>query len=339
MAEPLATKYRPQTLDEICGQESIVKILNRQISLNEIKNTYLFCGPSGCGKTTAARAFASAINNNIGSPIEIDAASNNGVDNVRQIVKTSNERAIDCKYKVYILDECHSLTTQSWQAFLKCIEEPPPFTIFIFCTTNPQKIPDTILNRVLRFNFSRRPSNKIKERLNFICKQEHFTNYDDACDYISRISKNQMRDAISLLDKCASYDSDLNIENVLSAIGNFSYDIYFNLINSIIDGNLETTIQILTDIYNSGNDMIYFVDNFLAFCLDVSKYCIFNSIEITKLPQNLIEQLKNCTNFDNANKYYLYIIDNLLELKQLIKQDIDAKSTIEVKFLQLCRCI
>ena len=338
MAEPLATKYRPQTLDEICGQESIVKILTRQISLNEIKNTYLFCGPSGCGKTTAARAFAKAINNNIGSPIEIDAASNNGVDNVRQIVKTANERAIDCKYKVYILDECHSLTIQSWQAFLKCIEEPPPFTIFIFCTTNPQKIPDTILNRVLRFNFSRIPSIKIKERLLYICKQEHFTNYDDACDYISRISKNQMRDAIALLDKCASYDSNLEINNILSAIGNFSYDVYFKLINAVIDGSLETTIEILNNVYNSGNDMVYFVDNFLEFCLDVSKYSIFNSIEITKLPQNLINDLKNCTNFDNANQYYLYIIDNLLELKQMIKQDIDAKTTIEIKFMQLCRC-
>ena len=338
MAESLAVKYRPKTLQELCGQESIVKILNRQILLDEVKNTYLFCGPSGCGKTTTARAFANKINNDMGSPIEIDAASNNGVDNVRQIVKTASERAIDSKYKVYIIDECHSLTTQSWQAFLKCIEEPPMFTIFIFCTTNPQKIPDTILNRVLRFNFTRIASEKIKDRLLYICKHEGFTNYIEACDYISRISKNQMRDAITLLDKCAIYDTNLSIENVLTVIGNFSYDVYFNLINYIIDGDIAQTLSTLNNIYDSGVDIVYFVDNFLTFCVDVAKYCIFNSLEITMFPSNMVDNLKNCTNFDNSSNYYMYLTDSLLNLKQLVKQDLNPKSTIDVKFMQLCRC-
>ena len=133
--ESLARYYRPKTFEEICGQDSIIKILKRQLDLKEFKNTYLFCGSSGCGKTTTARAFANAINNGVGNSIEIDAASNNGVENVRNLIKTASERAVDSEYKIIIIDECHSLTSQAWQAFLKCIEEPPTYTIFIFCNT------------------------------------------------------------------------------------------------------------------------------------------------------------------------------------------------------------
>ena len=133
MAESLAVKYRPKTFSEICGQSSIVKIITRQIEMNEFKNACLFAGASGCGKTTIARIVANMINNGQGEPIEIDAASNNGVENVRQIIHDAQERSIDSKYKIYIIDECHSLTNQAWQAFLKCIEEPPTYTIFIFC--------------------------------------------------------------------------------------------------------------------------------------------------------------------------------------------------------------
>ena len=235
--ESLARYYRPKTFEEICGQDSIIKILKRQLDLKEFKNTYLFCGSSGCGKTTTARAFANAINNGVGNPIEIDAASNNGVENVRNLIKTASERAVDSEYKIIIIDECHSLTSQAWQAFLKCIEEPPTYTIFIFCTTDPQKIPATILNRVMRFNFNKISTNLIAKRLEEICKIEGFINYFDACDYISKICNGQMRDGIALLDKCASYCEDLTIENVFYALGDYSYDLYFSLINQIIDGD------------------------------------------------------------------------------------------------------
>ena len=178
--ESLAVKYRPRTFDSVCSQSSIVKILQRQLDTGEISNTLLFCGSSGCGKTTCARIFANEINKGVGNPIEIDAASNNGVDNVKQIIREANERSIDSEYKVYIIDECHSLTNQAWQAFLKCIEEPPKYTIFIFCTTDPQKIPETIKNRVQKFTFNRISVDKIKERLTFICRSEGYTNYEEA---------------------------------------------------------------------------------------------------------------------------------------------------------------
>ena len=332
----LAVKYRPKTFDEVVSQESIIKILTRQLELGEVKNTYLFCGASGCGKTTVARAFANAINGGIGYPIEIDGASNNGVDNVKQIIKSASERSIDSKYKIYIIDECHALSNAAWQAFLKCIEEPPTYTIFIFATTDPQKIPSTILNRVMRFNFTRIDSSKIRDRLMYICKQEGFTNYEDACDYISRISNNQMRDAIATLEKCADYSTDLSINNVLSAVGTYSYDVFFDLINDVIDGNMEHAVQILNYLYNKGSDMKLFVDQFLSFNLDICKYAICKTCEITQLPSTYEDKLKGCTNFDEPSKYYCYIIDRLLDLKNMLKTDVSPRDTIEVMFLRLC---
>jgi DNA polymerase-3 subunit gamma/tau len=337
MAEALATKYRPKTFEEMVGQKSILQILNRQVEKNELKNTYLFCGASGCGKTTAARAFARIINKNIGSPIEIDGASNNGVDNVKNIIKSASERSIDSEYKIYIIDECHMITTQGWNAFLKCIEEPPTYTIFIFCTTDPQKIPPTILNRVQRYNFARIDTNSIKDRLVYICEQEGFCNYEESCEYIAKISNGGMREAISLLDKCSGLSSDLNIKNVMYSLGNYSYDIFFNLINSIIDGNQGEVLKVLSNIYYDGNDLKVFVDQFLSFCLDVSKYVIFQDCSLTSIPASMSEELKKVTNFDDSINYYLYFVDKLLELKNMIKQDSNMKSTIEVMLLQMTR--
>ena len=131
----LATKWRPSSWDQVAGQESIMLILKKQLSSNSFKNTYIFSGASGSGKTTTARIFANEINNHCGQPIEIDAASNNGVDNVRLISDGAKERSLDSEYKIYIIDEAHMLTNQAWNALLKIIEEPPKYTIFIFCVT------------------------------------------------------------------------------------------------------------------------------------------------------------------------------------------------------------
>lgn len=337
--ESLAVKYRPKTFEEVCSQESIIRILKRQLELDQIKNTYLFCGASGCGKTTIARVFAKEINKGIGNPIEIDGASNNGVDNVKSIIKSASERSIDSEYKIYIIDECHALTNQAWQAFLKCIEEPPTYTIFIFCTTDPQKIPLTILNRVMRFNFNRISSEKIKERLLYICKEEHFTNETESCDYISRICNGQMRDAIALLEKCASYDTDINIENVLKVLGNYSYDVFFDLINYMIDGKVEQSLNIINYLYNQGNDLKLFVDQFLTFCLDVLKYSLSRTYQVTKIPSSYEERLNNSINFENNLQYYSYIVDRLLQLKNMLKNDSEIRSTIEVMFINICRFI
>ena len=338
MAESLAVKYRPKTFSEICGQSSIVKIITRQIEMNEFKNACLFAGASGCGKTTIARIVANMINNGQGEPIEIDAASNNGVENVRQIIHDAQERSIDSKYKVYIIDECHSLTNQAWQAFLKCIEEPPTYTIFIFCTTDPQKIPETIKNRVQRFTFNRISTEQIKERLAYICRMEGFTNYEESVDYLSRMAEGGARAAITFLDKCSSYSTDLNINNVLAALGNYSYDTFFSLINNMIDGNEAEVLSIISKFYDEGNDLKLFVDQFLNFCMDVTKYSLFKSPEVTRIPSSMEPQLQGSTNFDNASRYYTYVIDKLLVLKNMLKNDNSPRSTIEILFLQITRC-
>lgn len=335
----LATKYRPKTFEDVCGQKSIARILMRQLELNKICNSYLFCGVSGCGKTTIARIFANMINNNVGIPIEIDGASNNGVDNVKQIISSAGERALDCTYKVIIIDECHMLTTQAWNALLKCIEEPPKYTVFIFCTTDPQKIPNTILNRVMRFNFTRLSSDLIEKRLNYISSCEGFINYTDTTNYISRICNGEMRQGIALLEKVSAYDMDLNINNAMESLGNYSYYIYVDLLNAIIDGKDDKVLSIINDVYNTGNDLKVFVNQLLAFTLDVNKYLLFKDLRTTKLPQSIENEIKNLISLDNPNKYYFYLVKKFLDLKNLIKNDVDAKSTVEVILLSASRCM
>ena len=255
----LAVKYRPQSWDAVIGQDVIVEILKKQIETNNIKNAYIFSGASGCGKTTAARIFANEINHYVGMPIEIDGASNNGVDNVKQIINEASQRSLDSEYKIYIIDEAHMLTTQAWNAFLKTIEEAPKYTIFIFCTTDPQKIPDTIKNRCMRFNFTRIKADLILSRLAYICKEENIEVSNDVLNYISRISHGEMRNAISKLETCIDFSLTLTIENVLNALGNYSYDTYFDLINSVVDGNYAVCDDIINSIYNDGIDMKLFV--------------------------------------------------------------------------------
>ena len=337
--ESLSVKYRPKTFEEIVSQETIIRILTRMVSSGDVKNTYLFAGPSGCGKTTIARAFANLINKGVGSPIEIDGASNNGVENVKSIVKSASERSVDSEYKIYIIDECHMLTTAAWNAFLKCIEEPPRYTIFMFATTDPQKIPSTILNRVMRFNLTRISYEKIRSRLEYICSKEGFTNYCDSCDYIARISNGQMRDAIANLEKCASYDTNISLDNCLNALGNYSYSTYFDILNSIIDGNMDSCIAIFNKIYADGIESKLFVDQLLTFVLDVCKYAICESIEVTKIPNTYLREVERCVAFDSPIPYFCYLSDSILNLKNMIKTDTDPKTTIEVNLIKMCRCM
>lgn len=336
MAVALAVKYRPQTLEEIVSQFSVIKILRRQVETGQIKNTYLFCGPSGTGKTTTARAFAKLVNQGVGEPIEIDGASNSGVDNVRNIIKQAQERSIDGKYKIFIIDECHALSNQAWQAFLKCIEEPPQYTIFMFCTTDPQKIPATIINRVMRFNLTKIDTKSIIERLRYICEQEYLEYQLEALEFIAKISDGGMRDAISSMEKVIDY-GDLTIDNVLECLGSYSYSMFFELINAFIDGREDVALSIVDKVHNGGSDLKLFIDQLLNFSLDVGKYAIFQNMNIVKIPSNMEEDLKNATAIENATQYYMYLVDRLLEVKMMLKNDTNIKDTIEVMFMKLSR--
>ena len=173
--QTLAVKYRPKVFEDVTEQGYIKDILRNQINNDEIKNAYLFCGGAGTGKTTTARIFANEINEGQGNPVEVDAASNNGVEQVRTIIDDAKFKALDSKYKVYIMDECHMLSTGAWNAMLKLLEEPPKTTIFILCTTDPQKIPATILSRVQRYDFQRISFEGIVKRLEYILQQEGYS--------------------------------------------------------------------------------------------------------------------------------------------------------------------
>ena len=337
MAESLANKYRPQTLEDIVSQSSIVKILQRQCELQEYKHAYLFVGSSGVGKTTIAKALARRINGSLAGVEELDAASNNGVENVRNLLKAARERAIGAKYKIFIIDECHALSLAGWQAFLKGIEEPPEFTIYMFCTTDVQKVPPTIINRCQRYNLAKISADKIEERLRYICKEENFTNYAETCAYISKTCGGGMRDAISLLEKAASFSRDLSIENALEALGTYSYTTMFELVNAIIDGRQDITLRIIDLLSSSGKDLKLFIDQFFGFTLDITKYCLFKSLDLLTIPSTEEEALKNSTNFDNAASYYMVIVDKLLTLKNAIKNEVELKSVVEAHFLKMCR--
>jgi len=337
MAESLAVKYRPKDFESILGQKSVVKILQRQIQLNNIANCYLFAGSSGCGKTTLCRALSSMINKGQGEPIEIDGASNNGVDAVRDIIEDAKQRSLDSDYKIFIIDECHMLTSAAWNAFLKCIEEPPKYTIFMFCTTNPEKIPETILNRTMRFNISKVDTNLIRDRLIYICEQEHFTNYLEACDYLAKLGNGSVRQSIAYLEKCASYDNDLSITNVLECLGNFSYDSLFDLTGAILNQDEGFILELIDSYYNSGNDLKLFVEQYLEFVLDLTKYCLFKNMRLLKIPPSLEHRCLGYSNIPNILDFSTMLVEKVLEIKNMVKYDTNPKITVEAMLIALCR--
>lgn len=335
MAISLPVKYRPQTFNDVTEQGSIIKILDNQIKNNNICNAMLFAGQSGGGKTTIARAFANKIDSQI---IEIDAASNNGVDNIRNLIEEAQGRSVSNKYKTVILDEAHMLSNSAWNALLKLIEEPPQYTVFIFCTTDPQKIPATIASRVQRYNFTKISNNGIYDRLVYVCKEENLIYEDDALDYISKIANGSMREALSLLGQVVDYSNNININSTKEALGDYSQSKFFNLANAILDGNEKGVIEQFDNFINMGNDLKLFVDQYLEFNLDIVKYCLFKNIENLNIPNIYVSELNNLIAFDKPENYYNYIIDKLLKLKNDLKMDSNIKTTILVTLLQVARC-
>lgn len=339
----LAVKYRPNSFEDVCGNNINVKILKRVVEQGTPKNAYLFAGPSGCGKTTLARIFANALNGAVGDPIEIDAASNNGVDQVRAITESANQRSLTGTYKIYIIDECHAITSAGWQAFLKGIEETPAYTIFIFCTTEPNKVPATILNRVQRFNITKISSEEIRDRLIKISQLEGFTNYEDTCELISKLCDGCMREAITKLDQCSDLSSDLSLTNTKLVLGDSPFERMLKLTNCLIAGEEQFTLAAIGTLDKEGKDLKQFVGEYLSFVLELTRYILFKDISATNIPAYLehsndpMTSVVNTTTFENALGWYNYLTDRLLMLKSAIKYDTSVKAVVEAYLLQVCR--
>lgn len=342
--ESLAVKYRPKTFDDLSEQVEIKQILLQQLNTGTTKNAYLFCGGAGTGKTTSARIFANEINQHKGNPIELDAASHNSVDDVREIITQSKTQSLESEFKVFIIDECHSLSNQAWQAFLKVLEEPPKKSVFVFCTTDPQKIPKTILSRVQRYDFQRISHSGICNRLLNILVWEEMINVEsaindprhpakEAIDYIAKIADGGMRDAITMLDKCLAYSTDITLENVIMALGVTDYDTYINLFSAIDKNEKAKIIEIVDSIHSSGKDMKLFAKNFFEFFLDVMKYKITNEFKFGKIPAIYKEKL-DCmkSELDDLTR----ILNSLAKLNAEIRWETNPKCLIESTLLLCC---
>lgn len=301
MYQALYRKYRPQNFNEVVGQKIIVKTLINAIKTNKISHAYLFAGPRGTGKTSIAKIFAKTINcknlNNV-TPcencdsclsfnskkdidmIEIDAASNNGVDEIRNLKNSVNFVPNNSKYKVYIIDEVHMLSTSAFNALLKTLEEPPEFVIFILATTELYKVPETIISRCQNFEFRRISIFDMSSRLLQICEKENILIDNDAINEISKISNGGMRDAIGLLDQLSAYTTKkITIDDINDVCGFISNEHLFEMMSLIIDNNLD---EVLTKI-NKYND---------------------EGKDLTIILKKIAEQLKNVLIYINASEYF-----------------------------------
>ncbi len=263
----LTRKYRPRSFDDIVSQEHVSSTLKNAIENNRISHAYMFCGPRGVGKTTMARVLARTINGidadvdgealgNTLSIIEIDAASNNKVDDIHRIRETVRIPPQNSRYKIYIIDEVHMLSKQAYNALLKTLEEPPAHVIFIFATTEPQKVLPTIMSRCQRYDFRRIKITELVDRLKFVCKQEKITIDDESLHVIAHKADGALRDALGLLDQAIAFcGSDIRHEELLQALNVVSSDRLFELTQATLDHDTTAGIHIIDDLLQKGYDV------------------------------------------------------------------------------------
>lgn len=355
----LAVKHRPKFFSEIYGQDNVVQVLKNQLAGVkrrqddpsygggvgiEIRHAYLFTGGAGTGKTTAARIFAQQLG---AETIEVDAASNNGVDDVRKIREECRYRSLTAAYKVYIIDEVHMLSTGAFNALLKTLEEPPAHVIFILCTTDPHKIPSTILSRCQRFDFKRVPLDLVVNRLKVIICVENdeadptgagdmYSVTPEALEYIAKLTDGGMRDAISLLETCLDHTTELDVEQVEQILGQSSYSDCLSIATMVVTKDLKGVIEAIEDIHNDGKDLKQFVRRFMEFTIELAKAHMFKNLGFTKIPSLYEKQVFELLDLVLENGILLrqwFVVLN--ELSSMIRYESHPKVLIQGVFLQL----
>ncbi len=351
MHKALYRIYRPENFSDIVGQDQIVQILKNQILEGTVSHAYLFSGARGTGKTSTAKVFAKAVN--CISPvenepchtckvclegdidiIEIDAASNNSVDNIREIRENVVYTPSYGRYKIYIVDEVHMLSQGAFNALLKTLEEPPQHVIFILATTEPQKIPATVLSRCQRFDFRKIETNLIKSRLKDILLELNQPYEEQAIELIAQKSDGGMRDALSLLDKAIAY-KDLTYENVIHITGELGYKEFYYIIEAISKQNTIKILENLQVIEESGKDLKLFIKDFIAYLRDMMVYKsgAVNLLSKAKDEISALEQSANLLELDAI----VTLIETMANLDAKIKYAPKPKILIEACFIKLTK--
>lgn len=357
---PLYRKYRPQKLEDIVGQTHIKTALTNAINLNKISHAYLFTGPRGTGKTSTARILAKSLNC-INGPtvtpcekcescisitntvpidvIEIDAASNRSVEDAHNILEKVQYAPVNGKYKIYIIDEVHMLTTQAFNALLKTLEEPPKNVIFILATTESHKVLDTIKSRCQRFDFKRITTNDIIEHLKKISNKENISITDGALATIAKSSAGGMRDSLALLDQVSTIGTSKEIteDDINNLLGRLSFDTLKELAEHITHSDSASAIQVLEKIYNDGNEPIQILTNLMMFFknLLITKTCDFEtSIEITGLTDAQIKSLDEIKNSLETHQI-LFLINKTAEYIKDLKTTTNQQMWLEVSLIDL----
>ena len=348
MHKALYRAYRPQTFKDVVGQEHIIKTLKNQIQNNNVGHAYLFCGTRGTGKTSTAKIFARAVNcedsvneepcnecevckdilndNNM-DVIEIDAASNNSVDDIREIRENVKYTPAKCKYKVYIIDEVHMLSQGAFNALLKTLEEPPSYVIFILATTEPHKIPATILSRCQRFDFKRVTVKDMSSRMKEICEDVNVEVDDRALNLIARNSQGALRDALSILDQCMSFsENKIEYKDVVDLLGTVNVEQLFEMADYVIKEDTKKCLEILNEFVIWGKDIKNLIDDLIDHFRNLMVCKVSNDLdEIISLPEEIIDQLKSQAETIETNE-----IIRILNILSVTQDDIKASSNPRV---------
>lgn len=370
----LYRKYRPTNFSSIVGQDVIVDILKNSIINNKVSHAYLFTGPRGTGKTSTAKILAHAVNclnftNDIcgecsicksldlndNDIVEIDAASNNGVDEIRSLRDNVNLMPAFCKYKIYIIDEVHMLSTGAFNALLKTLEEPPSHVIFILATTEPNKIPLTILSRCQRFDFNKINMNDLVSRLKYIVNEEGRVISDNILEQIAKISDGGLRDAINLLDQVLSLpDENINIDEVEKLSGKISTQSVYELFSYIINNDLVSILNFSTYMFDNGKNYKDLADSMLSFLRDISintevpnyfdksysellskiSISFNNLIKMSSIINELLKELKNSNNQKMLFEIYAFQMCNILnyvDKAEVINTSINNKKNVNIE--------
>lgn len=356
----LYRKFRPSRFEDVKGQEHIVTTLQNQIKADRIGHAYLFCGTRGTGKTSVAKIFARAVNCEHpieGSPcgecasckalaagagmnvIEIDAASNNGVDNIREIVDEVSYSPAEGKFKVYIIDEVHMLSIGAFNALLKTLEEPPSYVIFILATTEVHKIPITILSRCQRYDFRRITIDTITQRLRELMEEEKITVEEKALRYVAKTADGSMRDALSLLDQCIAFHfgQELTYDKVLNVLGAVDTEVFSRLLRHVVDQDVTGCIGLLEEIVMQGRELTQFVTDFTWYLRNLLLLKSSDDIEdVIDMSSDNLARLKEEAQMLEVESIMRYI-RIFSELSGQIKYASQKRILVEIALIKLCR--